>query len=236
MPNKQSEIFIRRAFNDLNSARILNTAFVYPKPIEIICFHAQQAAEKIIKAAIINALPFIEVEPTHKLMVLLNKLKENSIYYPDVFNKYAKEFAPYSVDNRYDDAADVSLTSDDADMAIIHSQEIYDYMLEIARKEMKSLYLSLFPDFDEDLVIPKGWIDSSEIEDGMPSISLIENDSTIKVTINYKNKDMRSEHTKLDKRYTLYYNGDKILEHNSIDKIINAIKNRSYQINEGKTQ
>lgn len=227
MPNKQSEVFIRRANNDLNSAKILNAAVIYPKPVEVICFHAQQAAEKIIKAAIINVLPFVEVEPTHKLSVLLNTLLENGIQYPNVFDKYAREFAPYSVDNRYDDAADISLTGDEADVAIVHSQEIYDWMLEIASKEYTPLYKMVFPNYDEEIMIPNGWIDSSEIEDDMPSISLIENDSTIKVTINYKNQDLRTDKTRCQKRYTLYYNDEKVLEHNSFDKIMNAVKKLS---------
>lgn len=41
------------AKRDLDVARHLNTAF-YPKPLEIVCYHCQQAAEKAIKAVIIS--------------------------------------------------------------------------------------------------------------------------------------------------------------------------------------
>jgi HEPN domain-containing protein len=40
--------WIRFAEMDLNSANILSNH--YPQPVEIICYHCQQSAEKILKA------------------------------------------------------------------------------------------------------------------------------------------------------------------------------------------
>ena len=44
---------------------------MHPKPLEIICFHCQQAAEKAIKALFI--LKEIEIIKIHDLMILLKK-------------------------------------------------------------------------------------------------------------------------------------------------------------------
>ena len=59
--------WVQRAENDITTARYLSEN-IHPGPIEIICFHCQQAAEKYLKAFLV----WNDQEPskTHDLIEL----------------------------------------------------------------------------------------------------------------------------------------------------------------------
>jgi len=91
--------WLRVAESDLGVAKHLFETY-YPKPLEIICFHSQQAAEKAVKAIIVlygcqGGLP-----RKHDLFILLNQIK-NMVHIEDKFYDYADSLAPYSITMRY---------------------------------------------------------------------------------------------------------------------------------------
>ena len=60
--------WIRLAEMDLATAHHMNKTF-HPIPLEIVCFHSQQAAEKMLKCFLVSQQ--IEPPKTHDMQVLL---------------------------------------------------------------------------------------------------------------------------------------------------------------------
>jgi len=84
---------------DLGLAKHLESTY-YPKPIEIICYHCQQAAEKGIKALIIHYVAEGGMPKLHDLSFLLNQIK-NKVSIEDKYYDYADTLTPYEVSIRY---------------------------------------------------------------------------------------------------------------------------------------
>lgn len=87
------------AATDLGVARHLNETY-HPKPLEIICYHCQQAAEKSIKALIIYSELPGGLPKIHDLSFLLNQLK-NKLKISEIYYDYADALTPYGVAIRY---------------------------------------------------------------------------------------------------------------------------------------
>lgn len=87
------------AVMDLGVARHLDETY-RPKPLEIICYHCQQAAEKAIKALIIYYGGDGGMPKLHDLSFLLNQIK-NKAYIEDKYYDYADALTPYGVSVRY---------------------------------------------------------------------------------------------------------------------------------------
>ena len=67
--------WVRFAQMDYDAAKNMSVLF-HPVPLEIVCFHCQQAAEKILKAyAIANGEPLIK---THDLSIILAQCKKHN--------------------------------------------------------------------------------------------------------------------------------------------------------------
>ena len=104
--------WIRYALANYNAA--VNMARLHnPVPIEIVCYHCQQAAEKILKAYVIaKKETYIK---THDLVTLLNQCKQHS---PD-FDKCAKscmKLTTYASLSRY--PSYVEITGDQMKQAL----------------------------------------------------------------------------------------------------------------------
>ncbi len=67
--------------------------------LSVACFHAQQAAEKSIKAILV--LHGIEFRRTHDLLALASLLAEKSVTLP-VSDDWLTRLTPYAVEFRYD--------------------------------------------------------------------------------------------------------------------------------------
>lgn len=72
----------------------------YPKPYEIICYHCQQAAEKAIKALIIEGGSQGGLPKKHDLSFLLEQIKK-SVKIEEKYYDYADTLTPYGVSVRY---------------------------------------------------------------------------------------------------------------------------------------
>jgi hypothetical protein len=68
-------------------------------PTEVYGFHAQQAAEKLLKAVLSHA--GVEYPRTHQLSELLDLATDNSIALPPDFEEL-RYLSPYAVEFRYD--------------------------------------------------------------------------------------------------------------------------------------
>ncbi len=94
--------------------------------LETLCFHAQQAAEKSIKAVLIHHE--IELPKTHNIKVLIDLLPE-SISKPD-YIKEAAVLTDYAVITRYPGEFE-AVTYDEYSEALKIAEYIYKWAKEI---------------------------------------------------------------------------------------------------------
>ena len=82
MNNSNISAWKRLAFMDLETARHMLGTYS-PKPLEIICFHSQQAAEKILKCYLVS----INTEPpkTHDIRKLCDLCTEHESSFDEIF-------------------------------------------------------------------------------------------------------------------------------------------------------
>ena len=90
-----------------------------PIPIEIICYHCQQAGEKAFKA--ILAYHGNEILKTHDLFVLLTISKDLEPDLPDL-KKQAVELSNFAVVTRY--PSSIELEETDMKSALLHADTI----------------------------------------------------------------------------------------------------------------
>ena len=105
---------------DIASAKYLQS--MHPIPVEIICYHCQQSAEKLLKGFL--AFNEHEIIKTHDL-IALNKL---CIEYDDEFKSIEEEclrLTDYGVNIRYPYPMD--LNKSDLKIAISDSEKIKDF-------------------------------------------------------------------------------------------------------------
>lgn len=84
---------------DLGVAEHLDKTY-HPKPLEIICFHCQQAAEKAVKSIIVLNGSQGGIPKKHDLFLLLNQIR-NMVSIEEKYYDYADILAPYGVAMRY---------------------------------------------------------------------------------------------------------------------------------------
>lgn len=118
------------AVMDLGVARHLDATY-YPEPLEIICYHCQQAAEKAIKALIMYYGGEGGMPKLHDLSFLLNQIK-NKVYIEDRYYDYADALTPYGVSVRYPN--ELFLEERHAKEALEFSGEILKWVEGIIRE------------------------------------------------------------------------------------------------------
>lgn len=91
--------WLKTSETDLGVAQHLFEHY-HPKPIEIVCYHCQQSAEKAIKAVIISYGAPGGMPKLHDLSFLLNQVK-NLVCVDDSLYDYADTLTPYGVSVRY---------------------------------------------------------------------------------------------------------------------------------------
>lgn len=87
------------AVMDFGMAKHLDETY-RPKPLEIICYHCQQAVERAIKALIMYYGGEGGLPKLHDLSFLLNQIK-NKVCIEDRYYDYADALTPYGVSVRY---------------------------------------------------------------------------------------------------------------------------------------
>lgn len=102
-------------------------------PWEGVCFHAQQAAEKYLKAAIVTA--GIRPERTHKLAALVEQLRETGAALPDL-RADCEALANYAVEIRYpDDTVTMPATRDEGERAVTAMRSIIAAVVPFIRSD-----------------------------------------------------------------------------------------------------
>ena len=96
----------------------------HPKPLEIICFHCQQAAEKSIKSIIVLYGSQGGIPKKHDLFMLLNQIK-NMVDIDEKYYDYADVLAPYGVALRYPN--ELFLEERHADKAVQMANEFVEW-------------------------------------------------------------------------------------------------------------
>jgi HEPN domain-containing protein len=110
--------FVDKAMSDLMTMDILRSHEDYPK--DSLCFHAQQYAEKMVKAKLIE----MDIHPpkTHNIVLLLQNFPDS----PDILRatEIAEILGLYIVDTRYPGMGVSNISEEDAELA-------YEYAIEI---------------------------------------------------------------------------------------------------------
>ena len=107
---------------------------MYPKPLEIICYHCQQAIEKLLKGVLISR--GVTIKKTHDLGLLAEMLQE----YTEVDEKYLEmcdDLTPYGVKIRY--PQELFIEEYHVKKALEETQELYDWLLALLQIEMRNL-------------------------------------------------------------------------------------------------
>ena len=100
----------------------------HPKPLQIICFHCQQAAEKAIKAVIVLMGSQGGLPKKHDLFLLLKQI-QNMISIDEKYYDYADMLSPYGVAMRYPN--ELPLEERHAEMAISMAREFFEWAKDI---------------------------------------------------------------------------------------------------------
>lgn len=129
MKNKSDvKEWVRFADMDVLSANHLNE-IQHPKPLEIICYHCQQAAEKMLKALIIAYDG--ELQKTHDLGLLTDQLSEFIGFSDNILNA-ADELSPYGVKIRY--PQDLHIEESHVAKALYNMKLVYDFVSDELKK------------------------------------------------------------------------------------------------------
>ena len=108
--------------------------YMHPKPLEIICYHCQQAIEKLLKGVLISK--GVTIKKTHDLGLLAEMLQE----YTEVDEKYLEmcdDLTPYGVKSRY--PQELFIEEYHVKKALEETQELYDWLLTLLRVEKVNL-------------------------------------------------------------------------------------------------
>jgi len=85
-------------FADTDLALAEHACLMHPRPLEIICYHCQQAAEKYLKGYLVHK--GIRPPKTHELDLLCNMCLEFDSRFDEIFDK-CEMLSDYGVQPRY---------------------------------------------------------------------------------------------------------------------------------------
>ena len=114
--------WVRYAQMDYDTAKKISESF-NPVPLEIVCFHCQQAAEKILKAyAILMGEPLKKV---HDLVILIAQCKKYNPKFSDL-DRIAVMLNDYAVIYKYPTNED-AVIKQDMDAALENAKTLLEF-------------------------------------------------------------------------------------------------------------
>lgn len=128
--NQETKQWLDMANMDIGVAKHLMDNY-HPKPLEIICYHCQQAAEKAIKALVVFYGTQGGLPKLHDLSFLLNQLK-NTVEIDEKYYDYADALTPYGVAVRYPN--ELFLEERHARTAIQYADGIMQWVYSVVEK------------------------------------------------------------------------------------------------------
>jgi len=117
--------WIRLAEMDMATARHMYGTY-YPKPLEIICFHSQQAAEKMLKCYLISQGD--DAPKNHDLQLICERCVKRDKSFDAVYEA-AVLLTRYAVVPRY--PAELNLMEADAEKAIEYAEAVMGFVKQI---------------------------------------------------------------------------------------------------------
>lgn len=129
--NQETKQWLDMANMDMGVAKYLMENY-HPKPLEIICYHCQQAAEKAIKALVVSRGTQGGLPKLHDLSFLLNQVK-NLVKIEEKYYDYADTLTPYGVAVRYPN--ELFIEERHAKEAIQYAEEIMEWVSAIVSEE-----------------------------------------------------------------------------------------------------
>jgi len=105
---------------DLTTARHL----VVPGLYHNACYHAQQAAEKALKAVLLHEMATFP--KTHDLSRLVDAIRVSQPTFPE-FSLESAVLNEYAVDMRYDPQVLTDIDGDEAEVAIGYAQDVVEH-------------------------------------------------------------------------------------------------------------
>lgn len=106
---------------------------MYPKPLEIICYHCQQSIEKLLKGVLISN--GVTIKKTHDLGLLAEMLGE----YENVDEKYLEmcdDLTPYGVKIRY--PQELYIAEYHVTKALQETETLYEWLMGILESQGES--------------------------------------------------------------------------------------------------
>ncbi|MCD8220622.1 MAG: HEPN domain-containing protein [Clostridiales bacterium] len=99
---------------------------MYPKPLEIICYHCQQSIEKLLKGALISN--GVMIKKTHDLGLLAEMLQEY-VEVPIEYLEMCDELTPYGVKIRY--PQELTIEEYHVKKALAETEKLYAWLTEL---------------------------------------------------------------------------------------------------------
>lgn len=106
---------------------------MYPKPLEIICYHCQQSIEKLLKGVLISK--GVTIKKTHDLGLLAEMLQE----YETIDEKYLEmcdDLTPYGVKIRY--PQELCIEEYHVTKALQETETLYEWLMGILESQKTS--------------------------------------------------------------------------------------------------
>ena len=127
-----SSEWLEMANMDLNAAEFLLD--MRPVPVEIICYHCQQAAEKLLKGVLVH----FDAEPpkTHDLIQLCKLCCELDARF-SLLEDACIELTPYGVQVRY--PSDLELNESDMTAALRECKKVREFVQQLCLQDESSV-------------------------------------------------------------------------------------------------
>ncbi|MCR5685586.1 MAG: HEPN domain-containing protein [Lachnospiraceae bacterium] len=127
-------LWLQYSQTDYECAKYLNEAPMHPKPLNIICYHCQQAAEKAAKALVVYFGSQGGMAKNHDIEFQLNQVKnlvkENKgISIPKEILEIASDISIYASEPRY--PKELIANEQDVEKALTDSRKIMDWVNSI---------------------------------------------------------------------------------------------------------
>ena len=119
---------------DYDAAVVLKTAPMHPRPLNIICYHCQQAAEKAAKALVVYYGSPGGMAKKHDVSFQLNQIKnilknDKGIVIPEDIYFKAVNISVYASEPRYPN--EMLVSEENVEMALYDSKAIMDWVKEV---------------------------------------------------------------------------------------------------------
>ena len=120
------------AKRDLDTAKILPKT-LFPVPFEIVCYHCQQAAEKVLKGFLENNN--VPIQKTHDLGILVTACEKINKEFQNI-REHCTRLTDFGVQSRYPFAMEIE--ESDMTLALSDATKIWDFAEDLCKNTKES--------------------------------------------------------------------------------------------------